>query len=99
MLTGLKVSSLACSVFYRPEHNAKVGPHGIEFWRSWNIQTDWAQRVDEKNGIICLLFVVAPGVIVIKMSKMTDFFIFSGDDSKKPVTNWVKYLSASERYH
>ena len=32
MLTGLKVSSLACKcVFYKPEHNAKAGPHGIEF--------------------------------------------------------------------
>ena len=30
MLTGLKVPSLACKcVFYRPEHNAKRGPHGI----------------------------------------------------------------------
>ena len=36
MLIGLKVSSLACKrVFYRPKHNAKGGPHGIEFWRSW----------------------------------------------------------------
>ena len=31
MLTGLKVSSLACKcVFYRREHNAKSGPHGTE---------------------------------------------------------------------
>ena len=32
MLTGLKVSSLACKcVFYRPEQNAKGGPYGTEF--------------------------------------------------------------------
>ena len=32
MLTGLKVSSLACKrVFYRPEHNATGGLHGNEF--------------------------------------------------------------------
>ena len=32
MLTGLKVSSLTCKgLFYRPELNAKAGPHGIEF--------------------------------------------------------------------
>ena len=32
MLTGLKVSSLACNcVFYRPEHNAKRRPHEIYF--------------------------------------------------------------------
>ena len=37
MLTGLKVSSLACKcVFYRREHNAKSGPHGTEIWKSWN---------------------------------------------------------------
>ena len=33
MLTGLKVSSLTCKcVFYRPELNAKAGPHVIEFF-------------------------------------------------------------------
>ena len=32
MLTGLKVLSLACKcVFYRPENNARWGPHGTEF--------------------------------------------------------------------
>ena len=32
MLTGLKVLSLASKfVFYRPEHNAKGRPHGLEF--------------------------------------------------------------------
>ena len=32
MLTGLKVSSLACKcVFNRPKHNAKGEPRGIEF--------------------------------------------------------------------
>ena len=34
MLTALKVSSLTCKcVFYRPELNAKAGPHVIEFCR------------------------------------------------------------------
>ena len=32
MFKGLKVSYLVCKcVFYRPEHNAKGGPHGTEF--------------------------------------------------------------------
>ena len=31
-VTGLIKSSLACKcIFYRLEHNAKGGPHGIEF--------------------------------------------------------------------
>ena len=32
MLADLKMSSLACKyIFYRPEHNAKGGPHATEF--------------------------------------------------------------------
>ena len=32
MLTGLKVSSLACKcVFYRPDHDAKEGPMELNF--------------------------------------------------------------------
>ena len=35
MLTDLKVSSLTCKcVFYRPELNAKGGPHRTESWKS-----------------------------------------------------------------
>ena len=40
-----------------------------------------------------------PGVMVIKMSKMTHFFVFSINGTKKPVTVWTKYLCASERSH
>ena len=39
----------------------------------------------------------APGVMVIKMSKMGHFFLFSTDASKKSDTVWRKYLLASER--
>ena len=32
LYTGLDASSLACKcLFYRPEHNAKVGPYGTKF--------------------------------------------------------------------
>ena len=44
MLTGLKVSSLTCKcVFYRPELNAKAGPHGIEFCKPWNKTYQWIE--------------------------------------------------------
>ena len=82
MLTGLKMLSLICwCVFYRPEHNAKGrGTHETELWRSWNaemnIPTDRAQKVDGKNGVICLFIVFTPWVMVIKMSKMVHFCIF-----------------------
>ena len=39
MLTSWKVSSLACKcVFYRPGHNAKRAPQGIEPLRSRNAE-------------------------------------------------------------
>ena len=32
MLTGVKVLSLVCKcVFYKPKHNGKGEPHGVEF--------------------------------------------------------------------
>ena len=37
---------------------------------------DSAQRVDEKNGAICLVIIFTPGVMVIKMSKMAHFLYF-----------------------
>ena len=43
------------------------------------------QRVDEKNRRICLVM-FSPTFLVIKMSQMTLFFVFSADDSKKPVS-------------
>ena len=53
MLTGLKMSSVACKcVFYRSEHDAKSEPmelnfHGPEMQKR-NIPTGRAHRVDEK---------------------------------------------------
>ena len=43
--------------------------------QKWNIQRDRAQRVDEKNGVICLVIMFAPGVTVIKMSKIAQFLL------------------------
>ena len=37
---------------------------------------DRAQRVDEKNEVICLVIVFTLGVMVIKMSKMVHFLYF-----------------------
>ena len=50
MLTGLKVSSLACKcVFYRRQHNTKGGPHGTEFWRSWNEEMKYTNEQSSKS--------------------------------------------------
>ena len=63
--------------------------------QKWNILTDRAQRVYEKNGVIRLVIMFASRLI--KMSELDDFFVFSYDDSKKSATVWAKYLSVSER--
>ena len=50
-----------------------------------------AQRVNEKNGVICLVM-LTPRVMVVKMSKMVYFlyFLLMAD---KLVTVWAKYSS------
>ena len=78
MVTGLKVSLFACKhVFYRPELLQRGNPMGLSFEgieiQKWDITTDKAQRIDEKNGVICLVFMFTLGVVAIKMSKMAHF--------------------------
>ena len=58
----------------------KEDPNELNFeglWmQKWNIPTDRAQRVDEKNGVICLVIMFAPRVMVIKVSQMSHFLYF-----------------------
>ena len=53
----------------------KLNFEGLERQRCY-IPMDTAQRVDNKNGIICLFIIFTPRVMVIKMSKMDLFCIF-----------------------
>ena len=48
---------------------------GLEI-QKWNIPTNRARRVDEKNGVIFLIIIFTPGVMVIKMLKMAYFLYF-----------------------
>ena len=41
-----------------------------------NIPTDRAQRVDEKNEVICLFYMFTSRVTVIRMSQMAHFLYF-----------------------
>ena len=65
------------------------GPKELNFevleMQKWNMSTDRAQRVDEKNGVICVQY------------QQWLIFCISADDSKKSVTVWSKCLSVSER--
>ena len=49
--------------------------------QKWNISTNRALSVDEKNEVICLVM-VTPRVMVIKMSKMAHFMYFSLNTAK-----------------
>ena len=78
----------------------EINFEGREMWK-WNISTEWTQRVDEKNGVICLVIMFVPRVMIIKMPKMVhrnisikkgSFFVDFADDSKKFVTVWEKGL-------
>ena len=64
-----------------------------------NIPTDRTQRLEEKNGFICLVIMFALGIMVIKMSKMAHFLYFLPITAKKSVSVWAKYLNKSERSH
>ena len=44
----------------------KLNSEDLEM-KKWNKPTDRAQRIDEKNGVICLFIMFAPAVTVIKM--------------------------------
>ena len=48
---------------------------GLEMQKS-NIPTSRTQRVDRKNGVICQVIMLAPQVMVIKMSKMAHYLYF-----------------------
>ena len=61
----------------------------------WDIATDRAQRVDEKNGVIRLV-VFTPRLTVIKMSKMACFMYFLLDTAKNQSQNSERYLTASK---
>ena len=68
-LKGVKV--YMCILPSRAEHNAEGDFVGLEM-QKWNIPMGRTQRVNEKNGLICLV-VFSPVFIVIKMSEMAHF--------------------------
>ena len=79
MLTALKMSSLTCKcVFYRPELNAKAGPHRIEFSKPWNETYQWIELKEytKKNGVICLVVMFTSIVMVFKMAEIAIFLYF-----------------------
>ena len=64
--------------------------------QKWNISTYRAQRVDEKNDVICLVMFTSK-VMVISMSKVAHLMHFLLNTEKtNPV--WARYLNASKMF-
>ena len=58
-------------VFYRPEWTNRWGPHENEFWAFSNSEvniTNRLEKVDEKNGVICLVYMIPSWFMVLKLS-------------------------------
>ena len=51
--------------------------------QKWMLQTVRAEKVDEKNGIICLASMFPVWVMVLKLSKKMHFLQFCADLSEK----------------
>ena len=97
-LTDLKVSFLACNrVFYKPE-NAKGTPWNwilkILKYKNEIFKRVELKKYKRERGHLPLCSLLE---LVIKISRLAHFLIFSADDSKKSVTVRAKSLSISER--
>ena len=57
-----------------------------------------AQRIDEKNDVICLVMYTSK-IMVIRMSKMAHlmYFLLNAEKNRPSLGKWVRYLNASER--
>ena len=51
--------------------------------QKWMLQADRAEKVDEKNGVICVVFMFPSWVMILELSKKVHFFQFCADLSKK----------------
>ena len=75
MLTGLKVSSFTCKcVFYRPEHNAKEGPHGTVDLKVLKCKNTIHQRIELKKQTK-------------KWGHLSSYYVYSCIYGQKNVTN------------
>ena len=61
------------------------------------LQTLRAEKLDEKNGVICIVSMFPSLVMVLKLSKKVCFLQFCSDLSKKSISIKEIYIYASER--
>ena len=60
------------------------------------LQTIREEKVDEKNGVICLVSMFPSCVMVLKLFKQVHFLQFCADLSKKSKSFKAIYIDASE---
>ena len=58
-----------------------------------------AEKVDEKNGVICLSVKFRSSVIDVKLSKKAYFVQFTAEFNKKPESVKAIYINVSESSH
>ena len=65
--------------------------------QKWILQTVRSEKVDEQNGVICLVSMFPSWVMVLHLSKKVNFLQFYADLSKKSKSIKAIYIYASER--
>ena len=60
------------------------------------LQTVRAEKIDEKNGVICLVSMFTSWVMVLKLSKKVHFLQFCADSKKKSKSMKINYIYASK---
>ena len=65
--------------------------------QKWILQIVRSEKVDEKNGVICLVSMFPSWVMVLKLSKKVQFLQFCADLSKKSKSIKATSMYASER--
>ena len=68
----------------------------VQKWMSLTVR---AEKVDEKNGVICLVSMFPSWVMVLKLSKKVLFLQFCPNLSKKPKSVKVIYIYDSKNSH
>ena len=67
--------------------------------QKWISQTVRAQKLNEKNGVICLVSFSRSWVMVLNLPKIVYFLQISADFRKKSKANKAIYLYPSKRPH
>ena len=56
------------------------------------LQTVRMEKVDEKNEVICLVFMFLSKIVTLNLSRKVHFFQFCADPSKKPKSVKAIYI-------